>query len=118
MTTPIFARLRLCNVDEKANCKSSGIDLAVFEPHFTYNQAWKMLRNLYGTCNNTGLENKRGQSPPFLEYCSPPPPGSYAYDIHVNSSHMHIQVSSSVLELVVWCVCVCVCAYMYVYVYM
>ena len=67
-TTPIFVRLMLlsqCNqefFDEKANCKSSGIDLAAIEPHFTPNQAWKMLKNVY--CNNIGLENKRGQSPP------------------------------------------------------
>jgi hypothetical protein len=66
-TTPIFARLRplsQCNqefFDEKANCKSSGIDLAAMS-HFIHNQAWKKLRNLY--CNNTGLENKGGLCPP------------------------------------------------------
>jgi hypothetical protein len=54
-------------VDEKVNCKSSGIDLATIEPHFAHNEAWKMLRNLY--CNNTGLEYKGGLQPP-----NPPPP--------------------------------------------
>jgi hypothetical protein len=45
---PIFARLRLLSqcsqdfIDETTNCKSSGIDWAAIEPHFTHNQAWLM----------------------------------------------------------------------------